>query len=113
MSDSTRDLNQELLMRIEQQVAGFRKEFDEFRTQTTYRFDGIEGRLYDTRPAWSEVLSRVEQIEKQMGPIEEIEKQLKLIAGKIEVLAGELLDLRARERAIETRLNHIEERLNP
>jgi hypothetical protein len=113
MSDSTRDLNQELLMRIEQQLVGFRKEFDDFRTQTNARFDAIEtrtnarfdaieARLYDTRPIWTEVLGR----------IEEIEKQLKLIAGKFEVLAGELLDLRARERAIETRLNHIEERLN-
>jgi chromosome segregation ATPase len=119
MSDSTRDLNQELLMRIEQQLVGFRKEFDEFRTQTNSRFDAVESRLdavesrlYDTRPIWTEVLSRIEKIEKQMGRIEEIEKQLKLIAGKFEVLAGELLDLRARERAIETRLNHIEERLN-
>src|SRR5260370_24236863 len=113
MSDSTRDLNQELLMRIEQQLVGFRKEFDEFRTQTNARFDAfetrtnarfdaIEARLYDTRTICTEVLDRIEGIE----------KQLKLIAGKFEVLAGELLDLRARERAIETRLNHIEERLN-
>ena len=123
MGDSTRDLNQELLMRIEQQLVGFRKEFDDFRTltnarfdafetRTNTRFDAIEARLYDTRPIWTEVLSRIEEIEKQFGRIEEIEKQLKLIAGKFEVLAGELLDLRARERAIETRLNHIEERVN-
>jgi len=109
MTDSTRDLNQELLMRIEQQLAGFREEFDgfreeidAFRTQTNSRFDAVEARLYDTRPIWTEVL----------GCIEGIEGQLKLIAGKCEVLAGEILDLRARERAIETRLIHIEERLN-
>ena len=69
---------------LERGMDRFERRLDSLKARLTTLEDKVDARLYDTRPIWEAVLSRLDTIEMRLGRMD----------AKFDVIGAELLDLR-------------------
>src|SRR5689334_19825292 len=72
-------------IRVLRELSNLNRCFDSLEVSLTNLEEKVDARLHDTRPIWEAVLSRLDSIEARLDRMN----------AKLDVLAGEWLDLRA------------------
>ena len=95
------------LANINHQLADLKSRVGGLETRLTSLEEKVDARLYDTRPIWESVLSRLDGVETQLDNVKTelggVTAGLKKVDTKFDVVAEELLDVRADVRELQKR----------
>ncbi len=71
----------------------------------------VDSRLHDTRPIWEGVQARLTTIESEIGSLRtEVQAGFKKLDRRLDVLNGEIIDLKDEHRELESRVDKLEEK---
>jgi len=111
--DTTKGLPNEQLARILDEISGVRSDVAQLRGDVTELREEvgaldqkIDSRLKETRPVWESALAQLKELRDDM------DKGFRDIGYKMDVLARDVLQVRADQRDLRTDQREIEDRLN-
>jgi DNA repair exonuclease SbcCD ATPase subunit len=81
--------------------------FNEIDSRLTTLEDKVDRRLKETRPIWEQVLSRLDKVEERLSAVDD---SLRNVGRKFDVVAKDLIEVRADQRYLENRLDKLESR---
>jgi tetrahydromethanopterin S-methyltransferase subunit G len=94
-------------IRVLRELASISQRLNGLEVRLTNLEEKVEARLYDTRPIWEAVLSRLDSIEARLDSmdarLDSMDARLKKVDAKFDVVASELLDVRSDVRELQKR----------
>ena len=81
---------------------------NEIDSRLTTLEEKVDQRLKETRPIWEQVLNRLDKVEERLS---EVDDSLRNVGRKFDVVAQDLLEVRADQRHLDNRLDKLERNL--
>jgi uncharacterized coiled-coil DUF342 family protein len=103
--DITKDQTGDQLARILAEISGLRSEVTELRGEVRALDEKVDSRLKETRPIWESALAQLKELR------DEMDKGFRDIGYKMDVLAKDVLQVRADQRDLRADQREIEDRL--